>query len=252
LGVERRPLNQDSEIPPVNAPNPPSLSIIIPAVNEAHNFERFLNALSSFRSRGAEIIVVDGGSDDGTREIAAPLADRITTAPRGRAAQMNAGAALARADVLLFLHADSLLPKDADTHILWALARTKRVWGRFDIRIDSPHPILLIVAMMINFRTRLTGIATGDQAIFVRRAAFRAAGGYKDIPLMEDIALSKALRAKSRPISIAAKVVTSARRWHQYGIFRTIFLMWRLRLAYFFGADPHKLASLYEGEKRGS
>lgn len=235
----------------MNASIPPPLSIIIPAVNEAHNFERFLNALSSFRSRGAEVIVVDGGSDDGTLEIATPLVDRIATAPRGRAAQMNAGAALARADTLLFLHADSLLPKDADIHILREMARTERVWGRFDIKIDSSHPIFLIVARMINFRTRVSGIATGDQAIFVRRDTFEAAGKYPDIPLMEDIALSKVLRAKSRPISIADKVVTSARRWHKYGIFRTIFLMWRLRLAYFLGADPHKLARLYEGEQRG-
>ena len=242
---------QGSENPPVNAPIPPPLSIIIPAVNEARNFERFLNALLSFRSRGVEVIVVDGGSEDGTPEIAIPLADRVVSAPRGRAAQMNAGAALARAETFVFLHADTVLPKDADIHILRELARTKRVWGRFDIKIDSLHPIFLIVAMMINFRTRMTGIATGDQAIFVRRAAFQAAGGYKDIPLMEDIALSKTLRAKSWPISIADKVVTSARRWHKYGIFRTIFLMWRLRLAYFLGADPHKLARLYEGEQRG-
>jgi rSAM/selenodomain-associated transferase 2 len=244
-------LIQGSENPPVNVPSPPPLSIIIPALNEARNFERFLNTLLSFRSRGVEVIVVDGGSDDGTREIAKPLADRITTAPRGRAAQMNAGAALARADTLVFLHADSLLPKDADIHILREMTRTKRVWGRFDIKIDSPHPIFLIVAIMINFRTRVTGIATGDQAIFVQRAAFQSAGGYPDIPLMEDIALSKALRAKSRPISIADKVVTSARRWHEHGIYRTIFLMWRLRLAYFFGTDPHELARLYEGKQRG-
>lgn len=249
MGVERRELNQSSENPPVTAPGNPTLSIIIPVLNEAGNIERFLSTLSEFRARAVEIIIVDGGSEDGTRDIAIPLADRVTSAPRGRGAQMNAGAALARAETLVFLHADCVLPKEADIHILSEMARTDRVWGRFDIKIDSPNPIFLIVAMMINLRTRMTGIATGDQAIFVKRGAFQSAGGYEDIPLMEDIALSKALRVMSRPISIAGKVLTSARRWHAHGIFRTIFLMWRLRLAYFLGADPQKLARLYEGEQ---
>lgn len=233
------------------APNPPSLSIIIPAVNEAHSIARCLSSLSRFRERGSEIIVVDGGSDDKTLEIANPFADQVLSAPRGRAKQMNAGAALARADTYLFLHADSLLPEDADIRISQKVGRTKRVWGRFDVRIDSHHPTLSLVALMINVRTRMTGIATGDQAIFVRRDAFEAVGGFPDIPLMEDIALSKALRAQSRPISIARKVITSARRWETNGIYRTVLLMWRLRLAYFLGADPHKLAQAYEGEKIG-
>ncbi len=236
----------------MNAPKPPSLSIIIPALNEANNIERLLSALATMRSRGVEIIVVDGGSEDGTLDIARPLADKIATAPRGRAAQMNAGAALARGQTFLFLHADSYLPKDADFLVVSALTRTKRVWGRFDIRIDSSHPVLMAVAMMINLRTRLTGIATGDQAIFVGGEVFRALGGYPDIALMEDIALSKLLRAKSRPISIAQKVVTSARRWQSHGIFRMIFLMWRLRLAYHFGSDPEELLRLYEGKSVGS
>lgn len=164
---------------------------------------------------------------------------------------MNAGAALAHAETLLFLHADSLLPEDADSLILEKMDRSQRLWGRFDIRIDSPHPMMAIVARMINLRTRLSGIATGDQAIFVRRDAFEAVGGYPDIPLMEDVALSKILRGKSRPLSISRKVVTSARRWRRHGITRTIFLMWRLRLAYFLGADPNKLARLYEGKNIG-
>ena len=236
----------------MNAPKPPSLSIIIPALNEANGIERLLSVLSPMRSRGTEIIVVDGGSKDGTIEIARPLADLIATAPRGRAAQMNAGAALARGQTFLFLHADSFLPADADILVERKLTRTKRVWGRFKIRIDSSHPVLMVVAMMINLRTRLTGIATGDQAIFVGGEVFRSLGGYPDIALMEDIALSKLLRAKSRPISIAQKVVTSARRWQSQGIFRMIFLMWRLRLAYYFGSDPQKLLRIYEGKSVGS
>nr|TFG55580.1 MAG: glycosyltransferase [Hyphomicrobiales bacterium] len=228
------------------------ISIIIPTLNEAENIERTLISLSPLRAHGAEIIVVDGGSEDGTPEIARAYADRTVTAPCGRAIQMNAGAALARGQTLLFLHADSFLPESADILIARAFAGTKRVWGRFDIRIDSPHPVLILVAAMINLRTRLTGIATGDQAIFVRSEIFKAMGGYPAIPLMEDIALSSKLRTKSRPISIGRKVTTSARRWHTHGIFRTIILMWRLRLAYFWGRDTKTLARLYEGNRRGS
>jgi rSAM/selenodomain-associated transferase 2 len=245
-------LIQTSENPPVNEPNPVALSIIIPALNEARGIERLLNSLSPMRARGVEIIVVDGGSEDGTFEIARPLIDQIATAPRGRAVQMNAGAALAHGQTLLFLHADSFLPEDTDILLAGELTRTQRVWGRFDIRIDSAHPVLMLVALMINFRTRLTGIATGDQAIFVRSDVFRTIGGFPDIPLMEDIALSKTLRAKSRPISIPRKVVTSARRWQEHGIFRTILLMWRLRLAYFLGSEPQELQRLYEGKPRES
>jgi rSAM/selenodomain-associated transferase 2 len=229
-----------------------ALSIIIPVLNEARSIETHLNALAPLRERGAELIVVDGGSEDETLDIARCAADRTVSAPRGRATQMNAGAALARGEILLFLHADSLLPEHADILIAHAFAGTNRIWGRFAIRIDSSHPVLKLVAAMMNFRTRLTGIATGDQAIFVRSEVFKAIGGYPDIPLMEDIALSKALAAKSRPVSIGQKVTTSARRWHENGIFRTIILMWRLRLAYFLGSAPEKLARLYEGKRRES
>ncbi len=236
----------------MNALKPPSLSIIIPALNEAEGVERLLQSLSEMRSRGVEIIVVDGGSEDGTLDIARTLADQVVTTPRGRAAQMNAGAALARGQTFLFLHADSYLPRDADILVSSALARSKRVWGRFKIGFDSSHPALVLVSIMINFRTRLTGIATGDQAIFVRSEIFKSLGGYPDIPLMEDIALSKALRALTRPVSIPQKVVTSARRWQEHGILRTIFLMWRLRLSYFLGSDPRALQRLYEGKPRES
>jgi rSAM/selenodomain-associated transferase 2 len=224
-----------------------SLSIIVPALDEAAGIASALAALQDFRKRGAEVIVVDGGSRDGTAEIARPLADRVTVAPRGRAAQMNAGAAVAQGDVLLFLHADTTLPPHADALLLDALPApdARRVWGRFDIQIAGRSSMFAVIAPMMNWRSQLSGIATGDQAMFVTRQAFAAVGGFPEIPLMEDIALSKKLKRLSRPLCLAAPVVTSGRRWEQKGILRTIFLMWRLRLAYFFGAEPSVLARRY-------
>lgn len=221
------------------------LSIVIPTLDEAAAIGPCLTALEPLRNRGVEIIVVDGGSTDGTAGLARPLADRVETAPASRASQMNAGTRIARGDILLFLHADTRLPADADRLIEDALANGARVWGRFDVRIDSRRPALRMVAAMMNLRSRLSGIATGDQAIFVRRASFEAAGRFPEIPLMEDIALSHALRRASRPICLAERVTTSGRRWEKHGILRTIFLMWRLRAAYFLGADPAKLAVRY-------
>jgi rSAM/selenodomain-associated transferase 2 len=203
-----------------------------------------LSALTPYRQRGVEVIVVDGGSRDRTAEFARSLADHVIRAPRSRAAQMNAGAAIARGEVLLFLHADTRLPGDADRLVADVLARYARVWGRFDVRIAGPGPLAIVAAMM-NLRSRITGIATGDQAIFVTRAAFEAAGGFPNIPLMEDIALSRRLRHVGRPLCLRARVTTSGRRWERHGIVRTTILMWRLRLAYFFGAEPAALARRY-------
>jgi len=221
------------------------LSIIIPALNEAAGIGSTLEALVAFRQRGVEVIVVDGGSHDGTAERASPLADRVLQAPRGRAAQMNAGAAAASGDVLLFLHADTLLPPNADGLLLYGLADSQRVWGRFDVAIDSRNPLLIIVAGFMNWRSQITGIATGDQAMFATRDAFAAAGGFPDIPLMEDIALSKRLKRLGKPLCLAARARTSARRWTEHGIIRTVVLMWRLRLAYWRGAEPAALARRY-------
>ena len=187
--------------------------------------------------------MADGGSEDGTREIAAPLADRVIVAPRGRARQMNAGAAAAAGAALLFLHADTHLPPDADQSVLNSLKRNS--WGRFDVRIESARPFLRVVALGMNLRSRLTGIATGDQAIFVRREAFR---GFPEIPLMEDIAFCKAMKRESRPACLRARVTTSGRRWERDGVLRTVLLMWRLRLAYFLGASPDELARRYTGK----
>jgi rSAM/selenodomain-associated transferase 2 len=206
-----------------------------------------LAALAPLRARGAEIIVADGGSRDGTARLAAPFADRVITVPRGRGAPMNAGAALGTGDALLFLHADTALPEDADRLIDAALARG--AWGRFDLRIAGRHPLLIVIARMINWRSRLTGIATGDQAIFVSRKAFEAVGGFPDLPLMEDIAISRRLKRLCRPFCIATPAVTSGRRWEHNGVIRTILLMWRLRLSYYLGVEPALLAEFYDAPR---
>src|SRR5262245_60113880 len=221
------------------------LSVVIPTLDEAAGIRATLEHLQPLRGRGHEIIVVDGGSADETLEIAAPLADLALAAPRGRASQMNAGAAVARGDVLLFLHADTRLPPDAAELILDTLAARDREWGRFDVMIEGGHPLLAIVAWLMNARSRLTGIATGDQAIFVRRAAFQAIGGFAPIVLMEDVALSRRLKRRSPPICLRVPVVTSGRRWESNGVLRTILLMWWLRLRYFLGASPERLARSY-------
>ncbi len=221
------------------------LSIIVPVLDEAEGIDRALRALAPFRERGAEVIVADGGSHDRTLDLARPLADKAIAAPRGRAAQMNAGAAAAQGDVLLFLHADTALPPDADLMIREGLRDPSWKWGRFDVRIDGRSYLLPVVAFMMNWRSLATGIATGDQAMFVTREAFAAAGGFPDVPLMEDIAISKRLKRIGRPLCLAVKVTTSGRRWDRHGAIRTILLMWRLRLAYFFGAEPNALARRY-------
>jgi rSAM/selenodomain-associated transferase 2 len=221
------------------------LSIIVPVLDEAAGVAETLTALAPFRQRGVEVIVADGGSRDGTVALARPLADRVLAAPRGRAAQMNAGAAAASGDILLFLHADTILPADADGLVLYGLADTGRIWGRFDVEIEGRNPLLTVVGGLMNWRSQITGIATGDHAMFVTRDTFNATGGFPDIPLMEDIALSKTLKRAGRPLCLAARVRTSARRWTKNGTIRTIALMWRLRFAYWLGADPAALARRY-------
>ena len=221
------------------------LSIIVPTLNEEAGIGATLDALQPLRLRKVEIIVVDGGSTDRTRAIAAPLSDAVIDGPRGRASQMNAGASQACGAVLLFLHADTRLPPNGDDLILNGLARSGCRWGRFDVTLAGHHPLLGAVAWLMNQRSRLTGIATGDQAIFVDRQIFQSCGGFPDIALMEDIALSSTLKPLSPPLCLSECVVTSARRWEQRGVIRTIFLMWKLRLAYFFGADPARLARSY-------
>ena len=214
------------------------LSVVVPALNEARGIRPALEALVPLRARGHEVIVADGGSSDGTAQLAAGLCDRVVNAQRGRAVQMNAGARAATGDFLVFLHADTRLPDGADEMILHT-----RLWGRFDVEIEGRHPLLKVVAWAMNLRSRLTGIATGDQAIFVRRDAFP---GFAEIALMEDIAFCKAMKQRGRPACLRAKVTTSGRRWESRGVLRTIFLMWRLRLLYFLGASPEALARKYQ------
>ncbi len=225
------------------------LSIIVPCFDEAQGIAAALDALAPLRQRNAEVIVVDGGSTDDTRAIAAGRADLVLTSARGRAVQMNAGAARACGDVLLFLHADTTLPQDADTLLRDALAQSAASWGRFDVTIRGRHPLLRVIAAAMNLRSRWTGIATGDQAIFVSRRIFDRAGGYPPIALMEDVALSEKLRRTGRPVCIRERAVTSGRRWEENGVVHTVLLMWRLRLAYRLGASPDSLALRYVGRK---
>jgi rSAM/selenodomain-associated transferase 2 len=224
------------------------LAIVIPTLNEAATVEQTLRALAPLRQRGVCVIVADGGSADDTVARAAPLADRVLGAPRGRALQMNAGTrapeALA-ADVLLFLHADTTLPHDADRIVLRSLANSTRVWGRFDVEIEGRSPWLRPVGAMMNLRSRLSGIATGDQALFVERSSFLALEGFAPIPLMEDIEFCRRAKRLSRPLALRERVRTSGRRWERHGVLRTILLMWQLRCAFFFGADPADLAQRY-------
>ena len=244
---------------PARAPAPASaaatasgsaLTIIVPVLNEGGTLARWLRSLGRM-CPDAQLVLVDGGSTDDTAAVArTSLADRghscdrVISSPRGRARQMNAGAAVATGDVLLFLHADTRLPTGAPRSIGHAVAAGAG-WGRFDVRIDSPRRSLRMVSWMMNERSHRTGVATGDQAIFVRRDLFERTGGYPDLPLMEDIALSKLLRRRGRPARIRSRVVTSPRRWESNGTWRTIALMWRLRLEYVLGADPEVLALRY-------
>jgi rSAM/selenodomain-associated transferase 2 len=216
------------------------ISVVVPVLNEAQGIVAALGALQGLRSRGHEVIVVDGGSADGTATLAEPLADQAIAAPRGRASQMNAGAAAAAGEALVFLHADTRLPEGADRLVAEALAA--RPWGRFDVRIEGRSPLLALVAFFMNLRSRLTGIATGDQAIFVRRSDFP---GFAPIALMEDIDFSRRMKRVARPACLRAKAATSGRRWERHGVLRTIVLMWRLRLAYWRGAPPDELARRY-------
>jgi len=221
------------------------LSIIIPTLNEAEGIVATLESLGELRRRGHEVIVVDGGSSDGTATLAAGLADRVLAAGAGRAGQMNAGARAAAGDVFLFLHADSRLPDAADRLVLEGLAPGGAAWGRFDVRIASAHPLLRVVETMMNLRSRLTRICTGDQGIFVRREAFDAVGGFPGQALMEDIAISARLRRLSAPLCLRERCLTSARRWESQGVLRTIVLMCWLRLQYALGVAPARLARCY-------
>ncbi len=226
------------------------LSIVVPVLDEAVGIRACLERLQPLRARGHEVIVADGGSGDGTLDLTRDLADRVLEAPRGRATQMNAGAALARGDVLVFLHADTRLAHDAlrQLEATWAAGRLR--WGRFDVFIEGSHAMLRVVACMMNVRSRLTRVCTGDQCIFVARELFVRVGGYPAIALMEDVALSKRLRRHAPMTALPGPVVTSGRRWEKHGVWRTIAFMWWLRLRYFLGDSPRRLSRAYDGGSR--
>jgi len=228
---------------------PLSLSVIVPVWMEAAGIEKTLCELQPIRLAGHEVIVVDGGSADNTTELARPLCDHLLISAPGRALQMNAGAALAGGNLLLFLHADTCLPADALARLADAFHQGW-VWGRFDVRLSGRHFMLAVVAWFMNRRSRLTGVCTGDQAIFVRRDVFEALGGYRPIPLMEDVELSKRLRLLAAACCIKSPVVTDSRRWEQGGVWRTIILMWHLRWRYWRGDAPDALAALWRRNVR--
>ena len=223
----------------------PRLSIVMPVLNEAAQLPVRLARLEALRARGIELIIADGGSEDDSAGIAREFGAQVIVTERGRARQMNAAARNARGGILLFLHADTDLPADADRLVLDGLARSERAWGRFDVDIVDGPRMLALVAYMMNLRSRLSGIATGDQAIFVRRETFERIGGFPDQPLMEDIELSRRLKRVSPPLCLRERATTSGRRWATRGTLRTVVLMWRLRLAYWLGTSPEQLAERY-------
>lgn len=228
---------------------PIHLTVVIPTFNEADQIRAAMQSLAPLQSRlRSESLIADGGSCDGTAELAAESADAVIHAPRGRALQMNLAAAQAKGRHLLFLHADTRVCERSAQALERQIARDA-VWGRFDVRLSGARPLLRLVERLMNLRSRLTGIATGDQAMFVRREVFEQVGGFPAIPLMEDIALSRRLKAIAPPVCLREPVLTSSRRWEQRGIGNTILLMWRLRLLYFFGADPHHLAREYHRDR---
>jgi len=219
------------------------ISVVIPALNEAEVIEATLQRLQPLRDLGHEVIVVDANSQDNTVALAEPLTDRVLVGHRGRARQMNAGAAVAEGAILWFLHADTLVPQRCDQLLHAALQ--DRLWGRFNVRLSGKAWALRLVERMMNLRSCLSGICTGDQGLFVLRSAFDRVGGFAEQPLMEDIALSRSLKRLCWPKCLSATLTTSSRRWEKNGIWRTVFLMWSLRLRYFFGASANQLAHRY-------
>lgn len=220
----------------------PRLSLVVPVLNEAAELVGRLSALQPWREHG-EIIVVDGGSDDDSVALALPLADRVLQSPPGRATQLNHGASRATGEYLLFLHCDST-PNILPAAFCESLHERPR-WGFFQVRLSGQDWRFRIIESFMNWRSRLTHVATGDQGLFVTRHLFEALGGFADIPLMEDVEFCKRLRRQGNPVVLMPPVTTSSRRWERRGVLRTVLLMWRLRLLYWLGADPAELARVY-------
>ena len=220
-------------------------SLVVPVLNEAGQIESRLQLLQPLRQKGFELLVVDGGSTDGSVELARPLVDQLLTSKAGRALQMNAGAAAANGEWLLFLHLDTSLPMSVESTLDRLREDPTSLWGWFDVRLDNPGWPYRLIANCMNVRARATRVCTGDQTLFVRNSLFRKLGGFPEFPLMEDIAMSKLLRSHARPRVLRPPVTTSSRRWEQNGYLATILLMWRLRLLYFLGVSPGRLVKLY-------
>lgn len=223
-----------------------SLAIIVPVLNEIKTLPTLLAQLAVLRRQKTEVVIVDGGSQDGTANAARAQGFRVIDSGPGRARQMNAGARATQAEGLLFLHADTRLPDNALALISQALKSSPLAWGRFDVRIEGVSRLLPVIAWFMNRRSRLTGIATGDQGLFLNRELFIRTGGFPEQPLMEDIELSKQLKRVTRPICLRARVTTSGRRWDERGSWRTILLMWQLRWAYWRGVPAEQLAARYQ------
>lgn len=221
-----------------------NVSIIIPVLNEGSNLTKTLNSLQPYRQGGHEVIVVDGGSTDNSLALAGDVADQVIESAPGRAVQMNCGASVANGEVYLFLHADTVLP-DKALDLITSVPQSGFYWGHFDIRLSSNRKIFRLIELMVNLRSRLTSIATGDQAMFIDAGLFKYIGGFPQIALMEDIAISRLLKNHAKPLCLKSTVITSSRRWETKGVIATVLLMWKLRLYYFLGVSPQKLSQLY-------
>ncbi|HUF42851.1 MAG TPA: TIGR04283 family arsenosugar biosynthesis glycosyltransferase [Verrucomicrobiae bacterium] len=219
------------------------ISVVIPVFNEENTIAASLSALLPLNPH--EIIVVDGGSGDRTRVICDSFQVKVLLSGRGRARQMNHGARHATGDVLLFLHADTSLPKSAFQDIRSALSDPRPLGGRFDVELEGGHWMLKVIGRMISYRSRVTRVGTGDQAIFVRREVFKRMGGYPDIPLMEDIAFCRTLKRLGDVACLQSRVITSGRRWEADGVWRTILRMWTLKALYLAGVSPVRLNQFY-------
>lgn len=234
-----------AETDPGPPPSGVRVSFVVPALNEATLVTTSLRALSGYRRNGHEVLLVDGGSCDGTAELAQPLVDAVIPSARGRARQMNTGARHATGSLLVFLHIDTRLDTEAFDALLHASVAAPGRWGRFDVRLEPSRGILPVIARFMNLRSRLTGIATGDQAMFADRRLFERVGGFPEIPLMEDVALSACLKHQCAPLCLRKTVTSSARKWLDEGVLKTMVMMWILRLAFALGVDPHKLHRIY-------
>lgn len=221
------------------------VSIIIPALNEGKQLNQLLDSIQNWREEGHEIILVDGGNDDKSFITTGHLVDKVLKTSPGRATQMNEGARHAHNEILFFLHADSVVDDNCISAIIQGLQMSNNVWGRFDIKLSGTHWMLRIIERMMNIRSRITGIATGDQGIFVYRKIFTQINGYANIELMEDIEISRRLKRISRPVCLDTRIITSSRKWEQKGILKTVILMWLLRLAFYIGVSPRRLSLIY-------